>query len=116
MKNTIKTVQTMNQDNKKLKLKPLKIALMAATLGLSGSVMSAELFNNGDYSFNIDTTVSYGASWRLNDRDDRLVGKANINPFVGIDLTTGLASTVEQRIAAPLLMPDLWLNQYPQTD
>jgi len=91
----------MKNTNKQIKIKPLQVALMAATLGVSGASMSAEIFNNGDYSFNIDTTVSYGASWRLADRDDRLIGKANLNPFVAIDPTTGTASTVAQRIAAP---------------
>ncbi len=99
MKNTTKQMQAMTQN--KFKLKALKLAMMTATLGLSGTAMSAEIFNNGDYSFSIDTTVSYGASWRVADRDDRLIGKANINPFVGIDLNTGLASTIPQRMAAP---------------
>lgn len=29
-----------------------------------------------------DTTISYGAQWRVEDRDPRLVGKANLNPAV----------------------------------
>ncbi len=101
MKNTNnkRGVQTMSQ--KKLQLKPLKLAMMAAALGVTGTGMSAELFNNGDYSFNIDTTVSYGASWRVADRDDRLIGKANLNPLVSVDLATGQPSTLGQRIAAP---------------
>jgi len=94
-------VQKMAQDSTRFKLKPLKLAMMAAALGMTGSAMSAEVFNNGDYSFNIDTTVSYGASWRLADRDTRLIGKSNINPFVGFDFATGGASTIPQRMAAP---------------
>jgi hypothetical protein len=103
MKKTIKKrgVQQMTQSNTPLKHNRLKAAIMAATLGLSGSGMAAELFNNGDYSLNIDTTVSYGAAWRVQERDDRLVGKANLNPFVGVDLSTGQASSLAQRIAAP---------------
>lgn len=103
MKNSNKKrgVLQMAQNNTKLKLKPLKLAMMAAALGLSGSAMSAELFNNGDYSLNIDTTVSLGAAWRVADRDERLIGKANLNPFVGLDFTTGASSTLAQRIAAP---------------
>ncbi|TDR19505.1 DUF1302 domain-containing protein [Marinicella litoralis] len=103
MRNTIKKrgVQEMAQNNTRFQLKPLKLAMMAAALGMTGSAMSAEIFNNGDYSFNIDTTVSMGASWRVADRDDRLIGKANINPFVGVDLSTGAASSLAQRIAAP---------------
>lgn len=101
MKNTNKTMKTTAQNSRKMKLKPLQLAMMAAALGASGSAISAEIFNNGDYSFNIDTTVSLGASWRVADRDDRLVGKANLNPFVGVDLSTGTASSLGQRIAAP---------------
>ena len=74
---------------------------MTAILGVSGSAFSAEVFNNGDYSFNIDTTLSYGASWRLADRDNRLIGKGNLNPLVSVDMSTGGASTLEQRINAP---------------
>ncbi|VAW44022.1 FIG067310: hypothetical protein [hydrothermal vent metagenome] len=99
MKNT--NIKNKAMAKNRMKLKPLKIAMMAVALGVSASAMSAEVFNNGDYSFNIDTTVSYGASWRVADRDNRLIGKANINPFVGVDLSTGAASTVAQRIAAP---------------
>ncbi len=101
MKNTNKIIGSKILSKRALTLKPLKIALMAASLGVSGSAISAEIFNNGDYSFNIDTTVSYGASWRLADRDNRLIGKANINPLVGVDLSTGTSSTLDQRIAAP---------------
>ncbi|MCX7554782.1 DUF1302 domain-containing protein [Marinicella sp. S1101] len=92
---------SMTQNNTKLKLKPLKLAMMAAALGVSGTSMSAEIFNNGDYSFNIDTTVSYGASWRVADRDNRLIGKSNLNPLVSLDLAAGAPSTLAQRIAAP---------------
>ncbi len=106
MKNTIKTVQAMAQNNRKLKVKPLKMALMTAALGVSGSAMSFEIFNNGDYSFNIDTTVSLGASWRIADRDNRLIGKSNVNRFVSLafDPVTGApigSSSLESRIAAP---------------
>ena len=71
MKNLIKKrgVEKMAQYKSRFQLKPLKLAMMAATLGLTGNAMSAEIWGNGDYSFNIDTTVSYGASWRIADRD-----------------------------------------------
>lgn len=94
-------VKQMAQKHVRLQLTPLKSAMLAVALGASGSVTAAELWSNGDYSFSIDTTVSYGASWRIADRDNRLVGKANLNPFVGVDLTTGQASSLAQRIAAP---------------
>ncbi len=103
MKNSNKKrgVQKMAQNNTRLKLTPLKAAMLAVAMGATGSATAAELWNNGDYSLNIDTTVSYGASWRLNDRDDRLVGKSNVNPLVSINLAQGRSSTLGERIAAP---------------
>ncbi len=103
MKNTNKKrgVQQMAQNNTRLKLTPLKAAMLAVAMGATGSATAAELWNNGDYSLNIDTTVSYGAAWRIADRDDRLIGKSNLNPFVGVDLATGQSSSLAQRIAAP---------------
>jgi len=103
MKKTIKKrgVQQMTQTKRPLKHNRLKAAMLAATLGMSGSGMAVELYNNGDYSFSIDTTVSYGAAWRVADRDDRLVGKSNLNRLVSVDLSTGQSSTLAQRIAAP---------------
>ena len=79
--------------NTKLKLNKLRAAMMMVALGASTAPM-AKTWDNGEWSFSVDTTVSYGASWRVEDRDDRLVGKANINPLVG-------ALPFEQRLAAP---------------
>ncbi|WP_179952053.1 DUF1302 domain-containing protein [Marinicella rhabdoformis] len=79
--------------NTKLKLNKLKAAMMMVALGATTAPM-AKTWDNGDWSFSVDTTLSYGASWRVEDRDDRLVGKSNINPFVG-------ALPFEQRLAAP---------------
>jgi hypothetical protein len=64
---------------------PLLRAPMALAVGaalLAGSASAAE-FSRGDFSATIDTTVTYGASWRVEDRDDRLVGKANLDPTLG---------------------------------
>lgn len=36
----------------------------------------------GAVDWSLDTTLSYGAQWRVEDRDDSLVGKANLNPAV----------------------------------
>ncbi len=86
--------------NKQIRLKPLKVAMMIAALGLSSGGI-AKTWYKDDLSFSIDTTISYGASMRLKDPDNRLIGKSNLNPFVAIDMATGQPSTLEQRIAAP---------------
>ena len=39
-------------------------------------------FSSGDWNGTIDTTLSYGASMRLQARDPELIGLANINPLV----------------------------------
>src|SRR5690606_26532766 len=42
----------------------------------------------------LDTTVSYGAAWRVEDRDEDLIGKANVNQLVAL-------MTPDQQLAAP---------------
>jgi hypothetical protein len=71
----------------------IKIAMLSSTLGLV-SLANAISFNKGDFSGSWDTTISYGVSLRAEDRDDDLIGKANINPFVG-------ALPLDQQINAP---------------
>lgn len=71
----------------------LKIALLTSSLGLV-SLANAISFNKGDFSASWDTTISYGMGVRAEERDNDLVGKANLNPFVG-------ALPLEQQIAAP---------------
>ncbi len=57
-------------------------AVTAALLGLTtAGTASAFEFGSGDFSANVDTTVSYGLSKRVEDRDDNLIGKGNINPL-----------------------------------
>lgn len=86
--------------NKQIRLKPLKLAMMIAALGATSGGM-AKTWYKDDLTFSIDTTISYGASVRVQKRDDRLVGKSNLNPFVGLNLAEGRSSTLEERIAAP---------------
>jgi len=50
---------------------------MLATMPFSAFAIE---FNNGEFSGTIDTTVSYGVSWRAGDPDDDNVGKAVFNP------------------------------------
>lgn len=55
-------------------------AILVAVAGLTSSPVVAGEFGSGEWSGNIDTTVSYGASWRMNDYDPNDVGKAANNP------------------------------------
>lgn len=71
----------------------LKIAMFTSSLGLV-SLANAISFNKGDFSASLDTTISYGMGVRAEERDNDLVGKANLNPFVG-------ALPLDQQIAAP---------------
>ncbi|MCF6300650.1 MAG: DUF1302 domain-containing protein [Proteobacteria bacterium] len=100
IKSGVKSMKCKQKTLRVGKLSKLKVAMMVSALGLSfGS--SAITGGSGDFSWSIDTTLSYGASWRMAERDSRLVGKANLNPFVGVNLATGQPSTLADRIAAP---------------
>jgi hypothetical protein len=57
----------------------------AVALALFGTVSlpaQAIEFSSGEWTGNLDTTVSYGASWRLKDFDPANVGKQANNPLV----------------------------------
>lgn len=56
---------------------------VATGLGLTGPGVAVE-FEKGELYGSWDTTVSYGAGWRIEERDDSLVGKVNLNPAVGL--------------------------------
>ena len=73
----------------------LSLAIAMALLGggLSFNAQAIE-FDRGELSGSLDTTVSFGAAWRIEDRDDDNVGKANINPLV-------FQLPLDQQIAAP---------------
>lgn len=62
--------------------KAIGLGLAAAVAMGLGTTASAIEFGNGEFSGSWDTTLSYGASWRIEDRCDDCVGKANINPAV----------------------------------
>ena len=81
-----------NMKRNKLK-QALNIALLTSSLGLA-SLANAISFNKGDLTASWDTTVSYGVAFRAAERDDALVGKSNLNPFIG-------AQPLDQQIAAP---------------
>ena len=80
--------------------KALKIALLSSSLGLI-SVSNALTFGKGDFTASWDTTVSYGVSFRAEERDEDLVGKANLNPAVGFNFAAGRPSTIQEQDDAP---------------
>lgn len=59
---------------------PLALAVAAALLAAPAA--QAIEFENGELTGSIDTTVSYGASWRMQDRADDLLAKATIDPLI----------------------------------
>ncbi len=73
----------------------LRLAIVAA-LAAGGMTFNANAFEfqKGEFSGTIDTTVTYGAAWRVEDRDDSHVGKEEFTP--GIFL-----APIEQQVAAP---------------
>jgi hypothetical protein len=68
-------------------------AIAFALIAGAGSNVQAFEFSSGDWNGTVDTLVSYGISVRVEDRDDGLVGLANINPLIGTQpLATQLAA------------------------
>ena len=59
----------------------LSAALSLALLGAVSTSAQAFEFSNGEWSGSLDTTVSYGATWRVKDYDPAEVGKAANNPL-----------------------------------
>ena len=67
--------------NKSLLVKrSLSAALSLALLGAVSTSVHAIEFSKGEWSGSLDTTLSYGASWRLKDYDPARVGKSANNP------------------------------------
>ena len=68
-----------------MKMKFLRKAVCAAIAGSAFAVApqaAAIDFNWGDVEGSFDTTISWGLQWRVSDRDNRLIGKATLNPAV----------------------------------
>ncbi len=59
----------------------LAAALALAVFGALSLPAQAWEFSSGEWTGSIDTTISYGASWRLKDYDPSLVGKQANNPL-----------------------------------
>jgi hypothetical protein len=58
---------------------PLALAVVGA-LALTAQSASAIEFGEGDFSGSFNTTLSYGASMRVQERDDNLIAKSHFNP------------------------------------
>lgn len=89
---TTNRAATMNQHN--IKRAALPRAILGALAVIACAPATAIEFGSGDFTGTWDTTISYGASWRVEERDPNNVGKANNNPAVGF-------LPLEQQIAAP---------------
>jgi hypothetical protein len=72
----------------------LGTAIAFALVAGAASNAQAFEFSSGDWNGTIDTLVSYGISVRVEDRDNDLIGLANINPLIG-----------QQPLAAQLVAP-----------
>jgi hypothetical protein len=57
-------------------------AISIALFGFASTGVQAIEFSNGEWTGSIDTTVSYGAAWRLKDYDPSRVGKQANDPTV----------------------------------
>ncbi len=58
----------------------------ALAFGMAGSANAIE-FGSGEFQGSLDTTLSYGASWRADDPADDLIGKAQFNPFLAAQVS-----------------------------
>jgi hypothetical protein len=58
-------------------------AIAFALIASTGSNVQAFEFSSGDWNGTVDTLVSYGISVRIEDRDESLIGLANIDPAIG---------------------------------
>lgn len=77
------------------------IAALAAVLaGVLASPAGGVEFQDGELSGNFDTTVSYGLSVRVEERDDNQIGKANLNPaLTNLFLTNPVGNNAAFRAA-----------------
>lgn len=62
----------------------IALAPLAAAVGLALLAPTAQAFEfgRGEFTGTIDTTVSYGYSWRTEEQDPNLIGKAQFNPLI----------------------------------
>jgi len=62
----------------------IALAPLAVAVGLALLAPKAQAFEfgSGEFTGSVDTTVSYGYSWRVEDQDPDLIGKARFNPLL----------------------------------
>lgn len=72
MKHTIHTSR-----GRSLRIAPLAVAVLGALVALPASAIE---FGEGDFTGSLNTTLSYGASMRVQERDDNLLAKSHFNP------------------------------------
>jgi hypothetical protein len=77
--------------------KPLMAVASAVLLSLAATSVTAKEFRHGEWSGSFDTTISYGASWRMEEADPSNLGKAHYRP--PYDPTIGFQSNAAQRAA-----------------
>ncbi len=64
---------------------PLALAI-AGVIAMACQPAAAFDFSRGELSGSLDTTVSFGASWRAQDQADDLIAKAHFNPYIVQDI------------------------------
>jgi hypothetical protein len=73
----------------------LRCAIVAAlVLGTASGPALAIEFSSGEISGSFDTTVTYGASWRVSDPDEDNLGKAVFDPTVGLLPNSGQRAAI----------------------
>ena len=83
-----------NLNAKHARRRTLGTAISLALVSAFAAPAQAVEFSSGDWSGTIDTTLSYGASMRVQERDPELIGLANINPLVA-------ATPITDQVNAP---------------
>lgn len=66
----------------KQRLVTRKVLVTALSLGLSSGAFAYN-YENGNFTLNVDTTLSYGVSVRVEEQSDSLIGKCNLSPCQG---------------------------------
>ena len=72
MKHTIKTPRVSG-----LRIAPLAVAVIGALIAAPAVAFD---FGSGELTGSLNTTLSYGASMRVQERDDNLLAKSHFNP------------------------------------